>query len=109
MSQPKRVAKTEGDDQKLTELMEHIEGQYHISKDIFLKEINRNDIQYKLGYYNINLADLDNEIEANNMNNEREIISIDTIVKCLDIVFKNAEKKEEENKIGLILIVLIKE
>ena len=86
MSQPKREIKTDNNDNYINELCNYVEEKRNISKDEFLKSIDRSKISYKLQYYKITIEDIDNEIEALNLNEKNSPNIIDTIKQSINIL-----------------------
>ena len=97
MSQPKREIKADNNIEFINELSNYIEEKYKISKDEFLKSIDRSKIEYKLQYYNISFDDIDNEIEAAKVNDNDSTNTIETIKQSIDKVIKSFEEKSEQN------------
>lgn len=95
MSQPKRIIKTEEDQNYINELSIHFEEKYKISKNDFLKSIDIGKIEYKLRHYDIKVEDIDNEIEATFMNN-KGLTGLEAIKESINKVIESAEKKNEE-------------
>ncbi len=99
MSQQIRTKKEENKDDNtvLNELLTHIEEKYNISKVIF--ESSMTDIketEFYLKKYKITLQQIDDEIEAINMNEKGDSITIDVINTALKKVIKAKSDEEKD-------------
>lgn len=99
MSQPIRTKKEENKDDNtvLNELLTHIEEKYNISKVIF--ESSMTDVketEFYLKKYKITLQQIDDEIEAINMNEKGDSITIDVINTALKKVIKAKSDEEKD-------------
>ena len=97
MSQPKREIKTDNNDNYINELCNYVEEKRNISKDEFLKSIDRSKISYKLQYYKITIEDIDNEIEALILN-EKNLSDIEKIKQSINNIIARFEEKNEQKK-----------
>ena len=99
MSQQIWTKKEENKDDNtvLNELLTHIEEKYNISKVIF--ESSMTDIketEFYLKKYKITLQQIDDEIEAINMNEKGDSITIDVINTALKKVIKAKSDEEKD-------------
>ena len=101
MSQPIREIKTDNNNKFINELSKYVEEKYKISKELFLKSIDRSKIEYKLQLYKISFNDIDNEIEALNLNEKNSPNIIDTIKQSINILIKRSEETSEQNNKNL--------
>ena len=99
MSHVNRTIKIEKKDEEniMETFLQHINEKYQVHKDILAASIDTKSIEYKLERYKFNIEEIDDEIEAQIMNNGHEKADINDITSGIKIFLEILEKKSGEN------------
>lgn len=99
MSHVNRTIKIEKKDEEniMETFLQHINEKYQVHKDILKASIDTKSIEYKLERYKFNIEEIDDEIEAQIMNNGHEKADINDITSGIKIFLEILEKKSGEN------------
>ena len=102
MSQVNRTKKieTEDDENIIDNLLQHFNEKYGISKDVLAASIDMKTIKYKFERYRFKVDEIDNDIEAEVLNNKRDKAEITDITAGIKSFLEELEKKSVENTIN---------
>lgn len=102
MSQTIRIKKTDVEYPKINGLLESIHEKFKISKEVLIKSIDQAKIDYQLELYKIGNQEVEDEIDAININENANTITEATVNEALKKVIERAKKEfEENNKINI--------
>jgi len=105
MSQVNRTKKIEtGDDENIIDnFLQHFNEKYGVSKDLLASSIDIKTIKYKMERYRFKANEIDNDIEAQVLNNNHEKPEITDISGGIKSFLEELEKKSGENQVNRII------